>query len=210
MARPLTRAASRRLRLLLRGIVVRTGKPGGHDRARHVRVEAVASEDRVGPLAPRSGVRNSVQRPGMAREEPPRRVLIGRYRGLAGLRNGLLPIRQGSRDRLGRDPLLAKLHPKSSLAAWAGTIPRLDPLGGERLVVKHPEVAEPADGGRHEVLAVAGLGQPPADLGDGAVAGFKEAQRGIENDRGILDLAPPGAGLCRRLATPPVAGSPVR
>lgn len=146
----------------------------------------------------------------MAREEPPCRVLIGRYRGLAGLRNGLVPIRQGSRDRLGIDPLLAKLHPKSSLAAGTRTVAGLHPEYGERRVVQHPEVAEPADGGRHEVLAVAGLGQPPADLGDGAVAGLKEAQRGIEDDRGILDAGSSGAGPRRRHATPLAAGIPVR
>lgn len=170
----------------------------------------MASEDRVGPLAPRSGVRKPVQHPRMAREEPTRRVLLGRHCRLASFRQWLVAVRQGSRHRLRVDPLLTELHPEGTLPARAGSITRFDPGLRKQLIIEHAEVAEPHERPGDQVLAIAGLGQAPAHLRDGALARLEEAKGRFEDDGRIIDGRATGAGLRRRLASRPMTGIPVR
>ena len=120
------------------------------DLAARLGIEAVARQERIGPLAALARVRDPGQGPGVAwrcsRSAAIRSGVDGGRRGvLVGRRLArVAPIAAGRASTIAPvDALEPQLLAERPLAPRPGPVARLDPGPGERLVVEHPELGQP-------------------------------------------------------------------
>ena len=101
------------------------------------------------------------------------------------------------------DALDLQLAPERPLAAWAGSIPGLNPGLGERRVIEDAKPDQPLDRAVDELRSITGLREAPPHLGDRTLPNLEEAQRRRQDDLRIIDLRMPSALVSERLAPCP-------
>jgi hypothetical protein len=186
----LLRTQLRSLLRLLSGRVT-AGHHPARERGGNLRIEAVAGQQGICPLAPLPWVGDSCQRRCVSLNQ----CLGGGHVGIIG--STWIGATRLHRAVDGRpiDALDLELAPERPLAARAGSIPRLDPRLRECDVVEDAEPKELLDCALDELGAIAGLREPPPHLGDRPLPHLEEAERRCQHDLRIVDLGVPGAFL---------------
>jgi hypothetical protein len=184
--------------LALRSIGIRVPDPnvGGRGRAARLGVEAVASQESVGPPAAASRIRFPGERTLVTSEESRSRSEIDpavRRRG---------PVASSLLEELVDDhpihALECELATQRDLAAGSGPVARLDPGPRERRVVEHPEIRQAHDRRLDEIRAIPGLAESAPDLGHGPRANLEKPGGRLEDDPWIVDGRAPLATFRRR------------
>lgn len=100
-----------------------------------------------------------------------------------------LALRERLICRLAIDALAGEFGHERPSSAWTGTIARLDPGAGERLIVEHAELGQSVNRGRDQILAIADPGQSAPDLTHRALPRLEEPERRVEHHCGLVDSA---------------------
>jgi hypothetical protein len=179
--------------VVLEGLLRAVSFDLGRNSSADLRIEPVASEQRVRTLAALARIRDAGEAARVACQETFRGHLVGRHRHIAIVgrhpSRSLAALPEDQIDRGAVDALETQLLADRPLTSRPGAVARLDPGTCERLVVEHTELEHPGDGTFDQIGAIARPSESPANFRNRSSAWLEETRRCLKDHVRILDLS---------------------